>query len=329
MAIKTNWIERNNRNYLKDVLPLNTPYSIQVETIKACNFRCNYCAYSSLKIEPYVMQLDVFKNISNSLCKFPNKIKNFVFSGLGEPLINKDIFKMISLIKNTDHVENTTVLTNGSLLNENNIDNILNTYIDEIRISLQGITEEDYYKICGYKINFKEFVDNIEYLYKNRGNTKIALKIADIAIDTEDKQKKFFELFEDKADYLIIQKISPLQNIVDYSNIISDYSKGVYLEGNIDCLVCPQPFYSMQILADGRVVPCCSLNLDSPTIGNINSKNIYEIWNDNKLRDLRIRMLKVNKNLIDGCKNCNYPKFQYNKYDYIDNCKEELLKRYL
>ena len=64
MAIKTNWIERNNRNYLKDVLPLNTPYSIQVETIKACNFRCNYCAYSSLKIEPYIMQLDVFKNIS-------------------------------------------------------------------------------------------------------------------------------------------------------------------------------------------------------------------------------------------------------------------------
>ncbi|WP_297276690.1 radical SAM protein [uncultured Brachyspira sp.] len=328
MAIKTNWIERNNRNYLKDVLPLNTPYSIQIETIKACNFRCNYCAYSSLKIEPYIMQLDVFKNISNSLCKFPSKIKNFIFSGLGEPLINKDIFKMISLIKNTDHVENTTVLTNGSLLNENNIDNILNTYIDEIRISLQGITEEDYYKICGYKINFKEFVDNIEYLYKNRGNTKIALKIADIAIDTEDKQKKFFELFEDKADYLIIQKISPLQNIVNYTDIISDYSKGVYIENKTNCLVCPQPFYSMQILADGRVAPCCSLNLDSPTIGNINSKNIYDIWNDNKLRDLRIRMLKGNRNLIGGCKKCNYPEFQYNKYDYIDNYREELLKKY-
>lgn len=329
MAIKTNWIERNNRNYLKDVLPLDTPYSIQIETIRSCNFKCNYCAYSSSKIKYNCMSLDIFKNIVDSLYNFPRQIKNFVFSGLGEPLLNKNIFDMISLVKNSNCAENTTILTNASLLNNINIDNLLKTNIDEIRISLQGITEEDYYRVCGYKINFKEFVDNIDILYKNKKNTKIALKIADIAIETKDKQEQFFKLFEDKSDYLVIQKISPLQNIVDYSNIINDYSKGVYLEDRINCLICPQPFYSMQILADGRVAPCCSLNLDSPTIGDINSKNIYEIWNDNKLRDLRIRMLQGNRNSINGCRNCNYPEFQYNKYDYIDNFSKELLERYL
>ena len=326
MAKEVNWIDINGRNYLKDVLPLDTPYSIQVEAITACNFRCNYCSYSSKNIKPTILSIEILKNALSSLDKFSNKLKKIIFAGLGEPLLNKNIYDMIDISRN--YTETTTLLTNGALLNKNNIDKLLNTCINEIRISMQGISEEDYYKICGYKINIKEFVDNIEYLYKNRRNTKIALKIADIAINTEEKQKNFFELFEDKADYLIIQKISPLHDSVNYKNIVKDLSKGMYFETKSDSKICPQIFFSMQLLSNGNVTPCCSLNEGTPIIGNINNSNLYDIWNGTKLKELRLEMLKGNISNIKYCRNCSYLKYTYNKYDDIDEYAEELLKKY-
>ena len=326
MSKEINWIERNQRNYLKDVLPLDTPYSIQIEPVRVCNFKCVYCAYSSDKISPYTMKLNVFEKAVNGLSRFDKKLKNFTFSGLGEPFINKELFKMIDLVNN--YTEITTVITNGSLLDKKNIDKFLSTSANEIRISLQGIAEEDYYKFCNYRINFNDFVENINYLYKNRGSKKVYLKIADISIDNEYKKKLFYELFEDKADYLIIQKISPLQNIVDYNEIINDDSKGVYFENTAKAIVCPQPFFSMMIWADGKVAPCCSLNLDSPNIGNINDRDIFDIWNHYNLTKLRFLMLNSKISSIDGCSSCVYPIYQYNKYDDIDNFREELLMKY-
>ena len=326
MSKEINWIERNQRNYLKDVLPLDTPYSIQIETIRACNFKCVYCAYSNENVKPYIMNLKLFEKSIIGLQRFNRKLKNFVFSGLGEPFLNKSLFKMIDMV--SDFTEITTVITNGSLLDKKNIDKFLSTQANEIRISLQGVSEEDYHKTCNYMIDFNDFVENINYLYKNRGDKKVYLKIADISIDNEDKKKLFYKLFKDKADYLIIQKISPLQNVVNYNDIVNDTSKGVYFYKTEQAIVCPQPFFSMTICADGKVAPCCSLNLDTPNIGNINDKDIYDIWNDFKLYNLRASMLKAKMQSIEGCNSCVYPVYQYNKYDDIDDFKEELLIKY-
>ena len=330
MAKEVNWIEINNRNYLKDVLPLDTPYSIQVEAIKACNFKCNYCVYSTDKNIKYsCMDLDTYNKLLYGISLFSKKLKNIIFTGLGEPLLNNNIYKMIEMSLN--YSDNVTLITNGSLLNKSNIDKLLKTGINEIRISMQGLTEEDYYKICGYRINFQEFIDNVSYLYKNRGETKIALKIADIALNTEEKQKKFFELFENISDYLIIQKISPLQNDVNYDGIIKDYSKNLYFN-DIDCIndinVCPMPFFTFLIFSNGNVIPCCSVNDNVPIVGNILENNLYDIWNSDSLKNIRIQMLRNSKKSIDGCKDCIYPIMTNNKYDNIDDYAEELLKKY-
>ena len=45
--------------------------------------------------------------------------------------------------------------------------------MDRINISLEGISEEDYLKNAKIKINFKEFIANLEYLFKEKRNTEI------------------------------------------------------------------------------------------------------------------------------------------------------------
>lgn len=74
MKKEINWIERRKRNYLKEVLPLDTPYTIILEPIKACNFKCVYCVYSSSKIKSDIMSLELFKKAISGLDRFSKKL---------------------------------------------------------------------------------------------------------------------------------------------------------------------------------------------------------------------------------------------------------------
>ncbi|WP_028329682.1 radical SAM/SPASM domain-containing protein [Brachyspira alvinipulli] len=321
MAKEVNWIEYRGRVYLKDVLPLDTPFKIEIEPTSACNFKCIYCRHSAVNIKPEFMTMETFDKIIEGAKKFPKKIKTFNFVGIGEPLLNKYIYEMIP--KANEIANDTVLVTNGSLLTEENSNKLIKSGIKTIRVSLQGINSEDYYKTCAYKINFKKFLNNIKYLYENKPDTmKLFLKMPDIAINTEVKKKIFYELFEDKCDYLTIQNIGNLYNNIDYSNIIiNKNSKSNSL------LVCPQPFYFILINVNGYVYPCCHA-YDDFYIGNIYEQSLVNIWNGEKLKKLRIEHLNGNRNKIPICKNCDILNYFYNEYDDIDNYTEELLKKY-
>lgn len=45
MAEFRQWRE-TERTMLKDVVPLDTPYNLQVEVSSICNLRCVYCAHA-------------------------------------------------------------------------------------------------------------------------------------------------------------------------------------------------------------------------------------------------------------------------------------------
>ena len=265
-----NWIEHRGRVFLKDVLPLDTPFKIEVEPTSACNFKCIYCRHSTVKVKPQFMSMEIFDKIISGLKKFPNKIKTFNFCGIGEPLLNKNIYEMI--LKADEVADDVVLITNGALLTEENSNKLIETGIKTIRVSLQGISEEDYLKTCGYKIDFNKFLNNLEYLYKNKSDrTKLYLKMPDIAINTDERKDLFRKLFEDKCDYLVIQNIGNLFHDLDYSNIIINNP-----QNKIN--VCPQLFYLLIIDAVGSVYPCCAMHNDVK-VGNINDNNIVEIWN--------------------------------------------------
>ena len=322
MNKEINWIEHRGRAYLKDVLPLDTPFKIELEPTSACNFKCIYCRHSTVKIKPQFMSMEIFDRIILGLKKFPNKIKTLHFVGIGEPLLNKNIYEMITKAKEV--ADDVALITNGSLLTKENSNKLIETGINTIRVSLQGINEEDYLKTAGYKINFNEFIDNLEYLYKNKSNiTKLYLKMPDIVINTDIKKKIFYELFEDKCDYLIIQNIAKLFSDVDYSNIIVNETKNNFR-------ICPQLFYMLCIAVSGSVYPCCAgYHKNNLKVGDIND-SLVDIFSGGGQHSKNIRLihLKGMKDTIDACKKCEIPNYYYNKYDDIDDYADELLKKY-
>jgi radical SAM protein with 4Fe4S-binding SPASM domain len=324
-----NWIERKERIYLKEVLPLDTPFSMQIETIRACNFKCIYCAHSvkSSPIKYEILSLNLFEKFINDLKQFPEKLKSLIFSGMGEPLLNKDLPQMITLAKEVS--EKVIVITNGSLLTPEISKKLIDAGLDTVRISLQGLNSEDYVKTCGFNLDFDKFVSNIEFLYKNKNQCEVYVKITDISVDTEEKKQLFYNIFERICDSVTIQAISPVQNQVDYTKIKTGFSTTVYNEGTPKVIqTCPQPFYSMQLLADGKIRPCCMLEVNDFFIGDINIESIFDIWNGNKMQQMR--MIQMNKLRFNhpACKECVYPVYLDNKYDNLEDAAEELMEKF-
>lgn len=325
MGKEINWINHTNRSYLKDILPLDTPLKVEIEPTSACNFRCIYCRQSAVNIKSEFMSMDIFDKVIEGCLNFPNRIKSFNFAGVGEPLLNKNIYKMI---ENANKIADDTILiTNGSLINKENADKLIKSKIKNIRISLQGINEEDYFNISKFKINFKDFLDNIKYLYENKTNeTKLHLKMPDIAINTEERKNVFYELFEDKCDYLIIQNICNFFNDVDYSKM--NLSENNILGNKIkEIKVCHFPFYSIYVDKSGIVFPCCHMygNID---IGNINEESLDYIWNGNRLKNLRINLLTKHIQNTHICSTCTNAKSYSNQYDYLDDDTDRILNIY-
>lgn len=65
------WREEN-RTFLKDVIPLDTPYNIGIEASSLCNANCIYCAHSTHNHGVYEgnMSLELLENYSRNTAVF-------------------------------------------------------------------------------------------------------------------------------------------------------------------------------------------------------------------------------------------------------------------
>lgn len=323
-AKEQNWIEYKQRSYLKDLLPLDTPLSIQIEPSRACNFKCIYCShFNENEADNKVMlYLNSFKKFVKDAKKLPRKFKVLTFAGLGEPLLNKNIFDMVKLSK--EIAQSVALVTNGSLLTKQNTDKLIGGGIDTIRISLQGLNAQDYYNTCGCKLDFDKFLSNLDYLYKNKKQCEVILKMPDIIINDEEKREHFHKIFADKCDVLTIQDIVPISDEINYKNIKSDFSTTVYQQKVKKFDVCPQPFYTSIIKADGSVQPCCNW-ASVFVIGNIKKDDFSELWNGDEIRKVRLIQLKKP---IKFCQTCPIPLYMISELDCIDDIKTELIREY-
>jgi radical SAM protein with 4Fe4S-binding SPASM domain len=334
MATKKTWAERNQRQFLRDALPLKTPFSAIIEATNACNFNCVYCIHTTRKQVGPNNYIDVklYEKFINDLQLFPEKLKTIHFIGVGEPLLHKEIATLIKLSKTA--AREVVLITNGALLKPEKVEQLLDAGLDVIRVSLQGVSADDYINIAGVGtgFDFDMFVSNLEYLYKNKRQCRIYMKMPDIAINIEEKKLKCEKLFRDKCDNLYIQDIVPTEGVTNYDKIGETYNKQynrtVHQEALTEVLVCPQPFFQFLLLPDGKVHPCYIAENEIEKIGNVNNENMYDIWNGDKLRSLRFKMLQGERADVKYCAKCNLLNVVNNKYDNIDDARWELLEKY-
>lgn len=323
------------RQKLAECLPLDTPYLVQFFPIYACNFTCKYC-HNAIPInerqfvtdEP-VMRWELFEKCISDMTRFPNKIRTIRFVGMGEPLLHKDIVRMIRLTKESGCANKVELLTNGSLLTPDVSDGLIDAGLDRLVISLQGITAEQYEEISKIKLDFDRFVEQIRYFYEHKQDTVMYLKIVDIALPSEEDRQKYFDIFGDICDTIGIETTVPIFEDVPFNEELykrAEYKTQFGLPMK-RIRVCPQAFYSMQINPDGKVVGCHAIYYPR-ILDDCNDKSLVDVWNGEGFSNFRKEMLKGRENVCQTCIDCGINDFRMFPEDDISDYAEELTEKY-
>ncbi len=326
--------KKKEREKLADVLPLKQPYAITFNISNVCNFKCFYCAHGGIeqKIEckrpAKIMEFDVLKSCVDFLKQEGIHLKNISLYGLGEPLLNKEFCNMVKYIKESQITDCVETITNASLLTKEYCDEIISSKLDKIRISLQGLSAEDYLQVSDITIDFDKFYENIKYLCENKGDLFVYIKIMDVMVKEEYQKKLFFDLFEGIADEVYIEHLMSLTDFMDYSKGNSDFSKTLYGEELRKITVCTWPFYSCIVEYDGTVCPCC-VTPDPKKFEKLSEVGLDRIWNGAEYNQFLISLLSgeaYQNNFV--CKACNRYKYAVLETDSLEEKKEILLECY-
>ncbi len=335
MAEYRQW-RNEKRTPLKDVIPLSTPYNACIEVSTLCNLNCCYCGHSKHIWPETNMDMELYHRIIEQLQVFPKRLKKIELYFFGEPLCNPKLPQMLAYARENDVAETIDFTTNGLLFTKKKVDEFIQYGMpDTIRISLQGLDEEAYRMYCGAKVNFDEIIENLRYLYHNKGKCKISMKVPDLAIkDYADGKSKFESIFGDIADTLFIESIIPIYEDICYEEI-DQHIKDEAINGREKVkqskvnVVCHRPFYRMAVRTNGDVTAACCDQLHDIKFGNIFDDTLLEIWNSNKRNDFLKMMLRGERFKHPYCKNCVMPNDITTEADILDPYSKEILERML
>ena len=327
---------------LQEALPLDTPFSVHIDVCSLCNFKCTFCfqhdkqGMADSGVEWGMMDIDVFKSCVDDLKKFPQKIKKVKIGNHGEPTMHPQLPEMIKYVRDAEVCDLVEIFTNGSRLSPELNQKLVDSGLQRMNISVEGLTEESYKRVADYKINFPEFIDNITDLY-NRKTQELSMyiKVVDHAvvkseegrptIDLSESEKQyFFETFGKISDEMSVENIVPQWAETD-QNDLTDV--GMYGQ-EIKTLkkVCPFPFMYLHINSDGTVAGCTLDWARKVLVGNKKSSDLFEIWNSEDMRNLRLQMLRGERDQIPMCDSCNAPNVCV--IDDLDPFMDDLIKKY-
>lgn len=324
-AKKASRIRTTGRTKLEEVIPLETPLHIFLDPSAACNFSCKFCFNKDKsKTSHKIMEYELFEKIVDDLKQFPEPLKVLRMYKEGEPLLNKNLENMIKHAKTSGVCEKVDFTTNGSMLNPTRNKLLIDAGLDAMVISVEGISEEQYYETSGVRIDFKEYANNIKHLYKNKGNCRVHVKTTDMNIN-KSNEEEFYSIFGDICDEISIDKITPIWSDVDISDIKQDFKSGIYNNEIQANKVCPYIFYSLTINSDGSVSSCFMDWQHKNILGNVKEKSFYDIWNSKEVFELRKAHLTGDLSKFGICKDCGQLKF--GMADNIDEHAEVILRK--
>ena len=324
-------VNMENHIELGKVVPLKAPLVLLVDPSNLCNFKCKFCPTGNKELIKStgryngLLDFDLFKKIINDLNEFDEPIKTLRLYKEGEPLVHPKFAEMIKYAKDSGLVKRVDTTSNGALLNPKLNRSIIEAGLDQINISVNGVTSEQMYYYTNTKVDFDEYVRNIRDLYENRGNCEISIKAIAENL-TEDEQKKFFDTFGNIANRIVLEHLSPAWPMFTFDKDIKmEYSTGNYGQEVIDRKVCPYIFYIMVVNSDGRVSSCVGDWPNKNIMGDLHKQSVKEIWLGHTLNSYRLAQLQGLREYNPFCGACEVVK--YGTLDNLDPYCSEILQR--
>ena len=146
-----------NKKTFSDMLSRKFEY-LRISVTDRCNYRCSYCMPSEVfnNNYSYIAQNKIlsYEEIIH-LCSILKKIglTKIRITG-GEPLLRKNIDKLVYKLKTESGIDNVSMTTNGSLLTDSKLKQLKSSGLDSITLSLDTLDSKKITKINGTKKHF-------------------------------------------------------------------------------------------------------------------------------------------------------------------------------
>jgi len=306
------------------------PPQVTFELTYKCNFKCVHCYNQKGRINrDKELSFDEIKNILDDLVKLGTPF--IQFTG-GEIFVRRDITKILEYASKNFLLG---IKTNGSLINENNIDKLKDLNFHQIEISLYGASENTYNIITKNKKSFKQVMNSLKLLSK----TKLPIGISVINLKENEKETKKMINFVKKLGFScgflgeIIPTdkggLEPLKHICSYQKHLElMYPKKKILKEIVKQMLTKKikinPKQKMciglgsQIVIDpfGYVKPCIEWRVYKD---NVREKSIKEIYRNSKT-------LNMARNITYGdfpnCMKCEFINICFSCPVHALECKE-------
>lgn len=281
-------------------------FDIQIELTKNCNERCVHCYIPNhqknsavkAKTKMVLRVLDEAKEMNAiSVC----------FTG-GEPFLHKDIVKILRYSRKNDFM--ITILTNGTVINNEIISILKEINLNQIQISVYSLRPKIHDAITKYNGSLNKTIETIEKLISNNIPVQISCPImkinknyyldvlkwahnnkmkincdlimkGQIDFNTNNLKHRLNIIETEKLIYGIVRNDKDYQERLGY--LIPKYKK---LEAIKSKPVCGVGISNILLSAEGEYFPCPGWQ--GFVLGDANDQSLKDVWeNSERIKFLR------------------------------------------
>lgn len=294
------------------------PPIIHIEPTNACNCRCIICPRRNMTrpvgyIEPGLFE----KIVSQAAGLGPSEIRLFNF---GEPTLHPELPAMIKLCRSLGLA--ARFQTNGLLFDEKLSRALLESGLDYVGISVNGLTDAEYSIIRpGFKL--RDLLEKTRVLRAAASETGQRLHIhINAQVLKQDVQDRGAEIEEFKRTWAGLADSISVSGLSRYDRILI-LEKGVAVEQALQRLerkpdekvACHEPFDRIVIKWDGRATACCADFDAQAVVGDLNTRDLEQVWNGAPFRALREKVAARRYSELPVCRGC--PKFYSDEFHVV------------
>lgn len=288
---------------------LTLPRYIDVELTNLCNFRCCFCptgTKSMQRIKGYMPDA-VEEALINNITKY--SLPGVRFIRWGEPTMHPRYIKIIERVKKAGAAVH--INTNGSLLDQVQIQKLIDIELDSIKFSFQGADEGTYNEMREGG-DYKRLLDTVKQMYQLRGSKlypyiQISTTLTGETIEQIENFKNdvgnycdYYNIGYTKLNHLNVDGMKVDEEEKEKIRKLQRHEKlhHIYSES------CPEAFDKLSINWNGDVTLCCSDYDGYLIIGNILDMDIKQLFNSNAANQYRDIIAEKQYGRIKCCSTC-------------------------
>lgn len=271
------------------------PLNVAIEVCNHCNLNCIMCANDQLKRKRGSMSIKLYKKIIDEIAEV-NPNTRIWLDFYGEPLLVKyKLYYMIDYAKKKG-LTSINMNSNGTLLDDEMAEMILDSGIDFISFDVDGFSSEVYEKI---RVNGNRdvFYNNILNLIQKKKERDLQKPIIEMqAIEMPENKHEIQQIL----DYWLQQGVRvSVRNLFSWAGQVKSGR-----ENTEHRIACGFAIGHCAVTWEGDVV-ACGVDCDAGAVfGNLNMNSIKEIWNVNRKEFMEDHLAHRFGKLPTICKNC-------------------------